>query len=217
MTDHNQRHDRMNNRNLNDDAFDRELDAALTKFAAVEPRAGLEERVLANLRTERARAAEHSWWRWPAAAALAAVIVVALSVAWRSGKPVQNITTQTPPAPMHADRHVGTQLANNSESVSIRPHDAGARKRLKPQMIGYPETAIAPAPKLDQFPSPQPLSEQEKMLAEYVAGHRQQAVLIARARMAELKKDWAEEMEEEAPETSNRPISDSSVIQQENR
>jgi hypothetical protein len=216
MTENNQRHDRLNNRSLNDDALDRELDAALTKFAAVEPRAGLEERVLANLRTERERAAGHSWWRWPAVAALAAVTVVALSVAWRSGKPAQNITTQTPPAPMQADRHVGTQLANNSATVPIRPHDVGPRKRLKPQTMGYSEAAIGPAPRLDQFPSPQPLSEQEKMLAEYVAGHHQQAILIARVRTAELKKDWPEEIEE-ASATSNHPTSDSPVIQQENR
>jgi hypothetical protein len=35
------------------DEFDRMLDAALAKYAAVEPRTGLEERVLANLRPSR--------------------------------------------------------------------------------------------------------------------------------------------------------------------
>ena len=39
----------------------------------------------------------------------------------------------------------------------------------------------AGSPKLDQFPSPQPLSEQEKILTNYVAQYPEHAVLIARA------------------------------------
>jgi hypothetical protein len=214
MTDSNESRDNMNHHDLDRSALDRELDATLAKFAAVEPRAGLEERVMANLRAEQTHAADHSWWRWPAVAALAAVIVLALSVAWRSGKPVQNIVTQ--PRPAHADKHPGTQVATNSGPSSIQPDNAGSGRRLKPRVISYPQTAVAPAPKLDQFPSPQPLSEQERMLTEYVAEHHQQAVLIAQARMAELKKDLAEEMEE-ASATSNRQTSDQSVSQQENR
>jgi hypothetical protein len=55
------------------------------------------------------------------------------------------------------------------------------------------------------FPSPEPLSEQEKMLAAYVAQHYQQAVLIARARMAELKEDLAKETDEGNPASNRRP------------
>jgi hypothetical protein len=217
MTDDNQRRDATNNQDLDRSGLDRELDAALAKLVAVEPRAGLEDRILANLRANREPAAGHLEWRWPAIAALAAVIVVAIFVAWKAGKPVQNITIQQPPATMQTNEHAGTQVANRGGSGSIRPHGAAPGKQPKPHAISYSATVVNPAPKLEQFPSPQPLSEQEKMLAEYVADHRQQAVLIARARMAELKKDWVEEMEEEASETSNRPISDSTVIQQENR
>ena len=52
------------------------------------------------------------------------------------------------------------------------------------------------------------------MLTQYVAEHHRQAVLIARVRMAELKKDWLEEMEEAS---ANRATSDSPAIQQENQ
>jgi hypothetical protein len=182
MMNRNQRKNGMNNRDLDRSALDSELDAALAKFAAVEPRAGLEERVLANLHAERARAAEHSLWRWPAFAALAAVIIVALSVAWRSGKPAQKITMQPQAVPMQATKQVVTQVANNGEPGSIRTHDTGPQRRLKPRVISYPATVVAPAPKLDQFPSPQPLSEQEKILARYVANYPGQAALIAQAR-----------------------------------
>jgi len=53
------------------DEFDDMLDAALAKYAAAEPRAGLDERVLANLRAERARVTERACWRWSIVAPLA--------------------------------------------------------------------------------------------------------------------------------------------------
>ena len=67
--------------------LDSALDAALAKYAAVEPRAGLEDRVLANLRIEQARMPVRAWWRWSVAGALAAVVFVALALAWRPFKP----------------------------------------------------------------------------------------------------------------------------------
>ena len=68
--------------------LDRVLDAALAKYAAVEPRTGLEERVLANLRSA-APSANGTWWRWSFAAAAAAVLLIALTLAWRSHARIQ--------------------------------------------------------------------------------------------------------------------------------
>jgi hypothetical protein len=53
---------------------------------------------------------------------------------------------------------------------------------------------MAPYPKLDQFPSPQPLSEQEKILANYVARFHDEALLVARARSESLQRDREEDM-----------------------
>jgi hypothetical protein len=49
-------------------------------------------------------------------------------------------------------------------------------------------------PKLDVFPSPRPLSEQERILESYVNQFRQEAVLIARARSELEIRDQQEEM-----------------------
>ena len=58
------------------DALDRLLDGALAQYSQVEPRAGLEERVLANLRSQ---PAHRPWWMWVAIpAAVAAVVLVAI-------------------------------------------------------------------------------------------------------------------------------------------
>src|SRR5579863_3792234 len=68
------------------DPLDPVLDAALAKYAAVEPRVGLEDRVLAHLQAERARPPVRAWWHRSLAGAAAVVVVIALALAWRSGK-----------------------------------------------------------------------------------------------------------------------------------
>ena len=127
-------------RGLKDDVLDRQLDAALSKFAAVEPRAGLEARVLANLRIERERATRHSWWRWPAEAALAAVIAVAVSLVWKSGKSTPVITAQHPPATTQTNERSGTQAASNGGSS--RPPNAGRSARRSKRPVGGTATVI---------------------------------------------------------------------------
>jgi hypothetical protein len=84
----------MNRQYLRNDKLERELNAALAKFAAVEPRRGLEDRILVNLRAEQQHNSARTWWHWPAVAALAVVMVLAVSLAWRPGKAVRNITAQ---------------------------------------------------------------------------------------------------------------------------
>jgi hypothetical protein len=196
MTENNHRQDGQNQANWNNDALDHQLDAALAKFATVEPRAGLEERILANLRIKQKRPAERWWWRWPAVAALAAMIMLTLFPALRSRKPTQNIAVQYPPVPAQSNKPAGTQIANHSESGSIRPHGLSGR-RLKPRAFSA-ATVVVNSPKLDQFPSPQPLSEQETILTHYVRNYPEHAALIAQARTEELRRDSTEEMSEAA-------------------
>jgi hypothetical protein len=51
---------------------------------------------------------------------------------------------------------------------------------------------VASGPKLDVFPSPLPLSEQEKLLATYVGQYPEHAALVAEARMADLRHEAEE-------------------------
>jgi hypothetical protein len=68
--------------NERDRKLDQWLDEALSQYSAAEPRLGLEQRVLANVRAEeQARAGRRTWWRWmPAFATIAAVLVVMVAV-----------------------------------------------------------------------------------------------------------------------------------------
>jgi hypothetical protein len=177
--------------NREQDELDRMLDAALAKYAAAEPRSGLEERVLANLRAEEARDADHAWGRWSAIAAVAAVIVVVLALSLRSAGPSHPVVADHPSTPMEAPKEGGTEVISNAHRRDVRPH---VRVRKPPARPSPPEVVVARSPKLEQFPSPQPLSEQEKLLQNYVAQNAEQAVLLARARTEALRQDQLEEM-----------------------
>jgi len=169
----------------------REIDAALARYSAVEPRAGLEERVLANLRAEQVRGPNHAWWRWSVAVALAAVVVAAMVVGWRSAKPPRPVMVNHPSTPAPGANELRTNVAANGGVKQLRPSRQASQRpttRRRPQIA----VVAAVTPKLDQFPSPQPLSEQEQILATYVAQFHRQAALIARVANEELQRDRAE-------------------------
>jgi hypothetical protein len=191
MTDKN--HKRVGERRHHEDALDRELDAALAKYASVEPRAGIEERVLAHLRAERTRVADRGWWRWALAATAAALIVVAVAVISNSARPSRPANR-----PLATTQHLsnpGTQMAKRrSKTVGRR---GGGPVRRTNRHPADSTVVVAAAPKLDQFPSPQPLSEQEEILVSYVSEYPEHAALIARARMEVLRRDREEELREE--------------------
>ena len=174
------------------DELDRELDAALANYSAVEPRAGLEERVLANLRAERTLVTHRAWWRWGLAVA-AAVALVTIALAWRSGRTSQPVAGHPAIMRLRPTDNMTPVASHNGNALRPRehpPYRGAARQRSRP--AGF----VAANPKLEQFPSPRPLSEQEKILASYVAKDPDHAALIAEARMEVLRRDREEELRE---------------------
>jgi hypothetical protein len=173
----------------NDNEFDRMLDVALAKYAAVEPRAGLEDRILANLRTEQARERNHAWWRWSFTAA-AAVIFMAV-ILWKFEQPSHPLTANHSSVnhPNSADTPAPL-LANDESNEALSQHSP----RKNREHFARPRPVKRTAPKLDQFPSPEPLSEQEMMLANYVAEYPKHAVFVAQAQADDLRRDREEEI-----------------------
>ena len=184
------------NREERDD-LDRTLDAALAKYASVQPREGLEERILANLRSHDTRAAEPTWWNWRFVAALAAVLMIAAVVVWRWNKPTLPPVATHPqtlkPAPVAPELAHGDE--NNAPPRKPLQHRAPRRRPEREIMVA--------GPKLDVFPTPLPLSEQEKILATYVARYPEHAALVAVARMDSLRQE-AEERRRIASERDER-------------
>lgn len=180
------------------DALDRELDRTLMKYAAVEPRAGLEQRILAHLRSEQASVPTRSWWQLSTAGIVAALIVMVVLL-WRSNKPPKTVA-QHPPAPIEAVPASSAQIVTNNRPEVLHPfavQQTNARHRQVHQLV----VVAADAPKLDQFPSPRPLSEQEKLALEYVARFPHEASLLARA---QSNFERQQEMEERQGQTNSQ-------------
>ena len=181
--------------------FDSTLDAALAKYAAVEPRAGLEARVLANLRAEHARVPENTYWRWSVVTAVVIVVVVALALHWKSGKPSQIVLQHPPSTTTQAPKEPTKQIASNSTiDLSGLPEHAGPLRRnlrgsqSKVVVATYPKVdqpkldhPKLDQPRLDRFPSPQPLSDQELALAKYVSEFPHEATLVAKTQQEDEK------------------------------
>jgi hypothetical protein len=184
--------------NKKHDELDRMLDAALAKYATAEPRPGLEDRVLANLRTERTRVPVHAWWRWSVSAMLA-VAVIALALVWRSGKSSLPLVADHSTALMQSTKEPAKQPASNSERGGVRSVEPG-RARDKTGHHSHLPVEVAPYPKLDQFPSPQPLSEQEIAFAGDAHQFPQDATLVARAQV-EYENEIQQQMKDARPET----------------
>lgn len=152
--------------------IDEWLDCALKQRANVEPRPGLENRILASISAERNRTPKPRWnWR-PVSLAVATAIVLVIALSLH--RPASKITVAVRPAipPSH-------KVSSNIAPVlptGIRGKRTHAHRPPRP-------------PHLDQFPSPQPLTEQEQILAEYVQRFPRTARLVAQAQTALLSQE----------------------------
>jgi hypothetical protein len=185
------------------DVLGQRLNAALANFADVEPRAGLEDRILAQLQTHPAHQPRNILRLWPAFAFAAMLIAIAVSASWRSKTPEHEIAAHN------------SSIIKPKINPSAEPKTAEAsRQQLAPTVVSRarkhdsPQTLkIAAAPKLDQFPSPQPWSEQELALARYVKQFPAEATLVAQAQQEseiEFQKKIKEAHTEDVPSDSGQ-------------
>jgi hypothetical protein len=144
--------------------MDEVLDSLLANYSSAEPRPGLETRILANLRDAPGREALRGPWnfRWLwAGTAVVAAIVVALVLIGRGG-----YAPQPPNAVVQARQPVSSQ----PEIQSVGPETANTipashRKKLAPTHHQDVNLALSQRPSV--FPTPTPLSEQERLLLSY--------------------------------------------------
>ena len=163
-----------------DERIERELDGALTRYAATEPRTGLEGRVLANLRAANLREVRRaSRWRSAVltiatACAFAGVLLVVerrAAVAPQTGIPkAENV-----PRPA-SESYSETTVFAGARRLAARAHQQPTEsKTLGSSRMAIPEES----PKLEQFPAPEALSPQEALLVRYVGNDPQDAELMA--------------------------------------
>jgi hypothetical protein len=198
--------------------LDRALDAALAKYTAVEPRTGLEERVLAGLRSCQAEVPHYSWWRWGLAGALAAIFVAALFLGLKPSKPSPRQIASHPstqePSPIVPQAAVVAENRPQAAQPTVIPTRSAHRRSTAARSTATRSTtarstaarlmASAKAnPKLDAFPSRRPLSKQELALARYVRDFPEQAIIVAQAQ-AELDAEIQKEMQADASDSEQQ-------------
>jgi hypothetical protein len=170
------------------DRLDRWLDGALQQYGSAEPRGGIEGRILATIAAERQRLALR--WRWGLAVASVLAICGALAL-WRGSflnVPHTNktVVVQVPIEQSRSNQIAPQMQEDDRGKLRIRGAAENSRRARKLKTV-----ELASEPRLEQFPSPRPLSEQEQLLKRYVRDFPGQAEMVARAqadRQKEIEK-----------------------------
>ena len=162
------------------------LDSALASYSAVEPRAGLESRILARIQD--AAEQQERWWctRWLWAgrvAAAVAAIVLSAWLFWPVHKPIQQVQQNIAPSNQ-------VQASDNSQN------DVGEQKRQakrapvihKQRQTDYLRQELARSDRPAVFPTPTGLSEQEKLMLAYVAQTPKEEIM-AEVRLRDFEKE----------------------------
>ena len=160
------------------------LDAGLGHYADAAPRAGLEGRLLAAIQAEQQRP---GYWlrRWQFRWVVATILVAGAALFLKPRTPMDGPHPRSTASASNLEIRVQTEI----------PPVVTSHKTVRVAGTSTPRTHLAGAaynedPRLDVFPSPQPLTEQEEMLARYVREQKQEAVMVARARAALENKEF---------------------------
>jgi hypothetical protein len=165
----------------NKDHLDRWLDAALRQYGGVEPRAGLEGRVLANLKVEAEYHRVRNPWLWLLAATSAAVLLIAvwLGIVRRGSTVLETLANRS----VSTDKSVGP-AQEMSKSTSERPGTTPGPTSTRRSPPGRVHKAVVAAnvsePRLNQFPSPHALSQEELLFVRYAQDFPREAILLAK-------------------------------------
>lgn len=157
------------------------LDASLAQYRSAQPRPGLENRILVRLRAEPETL---PWlpWAWRIGIGLAAAIVLALvSLAYRQRPRVPTSAAESPrPAPSapasaakQANHTLATRRIEPPRKARVARSSGPSNFNLGPSSRSVSEKRDSALPwpqepRRDVFPSPAPLSEQERLLLSYV-------------------------------------------------
>ncbi len=180
---------------------ERWMEAALRRSAEAEPRPGLEQRILAQLAAAEQESAQAPWWRppglrWAVPAVAAAIVLLLVLVLPRHGSKTPTPTMTTNKQTLPSSPPTAAATTNGSAATTARNSPQRTRRiQRKPQ----PAMVVAQrAPRLEQFPTPGPLSDQEQLLLRYM--QRTPATEIA-AVVAENRRfeERLREMEDSAP------------------
>jgi hypothetical protein len=167
-----------------DKQMDEMLDSLLANYSSAEPRPGLENRILAHLRAAAEKKASEGWWKlkwfWVGAVA-AAIIIAALLINGR-----QHVATPTNVVVKNSQPVLHPEIQPNVPVAGREIAKIHRRKPSQPTLLQNATLALNQRPAV--FPTPTPLSEQEKLLLRYLAGTPREE-MIAQSRSDEALAD----------------------------
>jgi hypothetical protein len=165
------------------------LDAGLKQYGQAEPRPGLENRILAGLRSERERMLARKWQWWPALAALTAIFLIGIGVFLIK---LRNAGVHAPLAKESpASFQQKTPQARQADGSRVQDFP-GQRIHTGVQFHPHHVTEHTATARLEQFPSPHPLSEQEAILQRYAEQFPREASLMAQAQTQLTRQEMIE-------------------------
>lgn len=167
------------------------LDSLLANYSSTEPRPALETRILAKLRDAEEKKASQGWWNFKwlwAGMVTAAIIVAAVLISGRHQiAPPTNVIVKTSPAP---------QPEIQAQAPSARQETARIHRR-KPSTVPAAQRnatlALSERPAI--FPTPVPLSEQERLMFAYLENTPQEIIVAQLPRNNDQKESeefWAD-------------------------
>jgi hypothetical protein len=173
------------NKHQNEEHLDRLLDSLLTSYSQVQPRPGLEQRVLSNVRARAQQ--ERPQQRWSFASfvgkttvsqtifggTLAAAVATILIMIMNYARPVP------PPTPLAI--YWQQPPLQQTVAKAYRPQPLSAARHKLQRHTSSPVAVAAADARQQVFPTPVPLSEQEQLMYHYLVGTPRQE-LVAQAR-----------------------------------
>lgn len=154
---------------MRDRELDQILDAGVRAYSTAEPRPGLQQRVLHNVHSAR----RFAWWHWMAAAVPVLACAVVL-VVWRPSEPVPVPHTASAPTSRGAAQRAPAGTSARATIPAVRPVVVVKRARRVPKRM--------------QFPTPAPLTREERTLLEFVQrSPKEAAELLGETRDTQTK------------------------------
>jgi hypothetical protein len=174
-----------------DKRIDEMLDSLLANYSAAEPRPGLETRILANLRERPEKETVQGWWnfKWIWAGMVTAAIIIA-AVLMSVRRPIE------PPANVIVKNNQPAAQPQIQPHAPIAPKETARVYRRKPRATKQPQNAaLALSQRPANFPTPVPLSEQERMMFSYLENTPQEIIVAQLPRNNDQKESeefWAD-------------------------
>jgi hypothetical protein len=138
-----------------DQHLDEMLDSLLASYSTAEPRPGMETRILANVSARQKSRRLGFTWLWAGAGAAAAVVIVIVTLLNRS--------TALPKPPVLAGPVPAPKINSTPAASSLPPRVSSKTPVPRP-----PEQKAALDVRQAVFPTPVPVSDQERLMLQYL-------------------------------------------------